>query len=162
MALTGTWNLVAYYYEDSEIEYTDDQDFPAQEIMANWLKGNSDQSLAEAKPASGLTLTLTEDQFSEENKDFTQLIFDVEGVQVDDYKPMHGSIKVESGLTLLEPAETPNWAQEGDCAPYVRFDDGDTKITESIKLIDKQLIRTQSVITDEIYLSRVVLIYKYS
>ncbi|WP_221645468.1 hypothetical protein, partial [Nostoc sp. UCD120] len=42
----------------------------------------------------------------------------------------------------------------------LRYDDGDTKIADSIEVQGEQLIRTISVVTDELYLDRVIIVYK--
>ena len=88
------------------------------------------------------------------------MMFDVGGVQVNDYEPMEGEIIESDGFAFLHPKGVPEWAESNATDSLVlRYDDGDTKVSDNLRLVDNFLVRQISVVTDEIYLERIVLIY---
>lgn len=163
-SLEGEWQLVSSASITSEISFIN-EDEPDPNGVANWLNGFDDNLLESAKLSSGLVLTIKSDG------SFTEVVtgkpevhwFDVEGVLADEVTPFNGVITSNEKGSYLKPVVIATWAipvegRYGECV--LRYDDGDTKIADNLRLIDEHLIRTVNIVTDELYLDRVLVKYK--
>ena len=159
-SMNGEWQLKFYHHLVDEIPWGDEEDTACLAEIQAWLRGKSDAQIPDAVPMAGLVMKLQGSAFSEETIEFDALMFDVNGVQVNAYVPMTGTVVDRDGLTILKPAGVPDWATPNSMdASALRYDDGDTKVCDNLRLIDGQLVRQVSVVTDEIYLERMVLVY---
>lgn len=156
----GTWQLIATARSDSEIAFIGEEPDPAG--VADWLNGRS--AAGATVPAAGLLLEIQPNGRFTERRTGTPAVdwFDAEGVLADKPSPFDGTV-LQSGLTAyLRPDDIASWArpEDGRYAPAVlRYDDGDTKIADSVTRDGPNLLRTVNVVTDELYLTRVVLVY---
>jgi hypothetical protein len=158
----GQWVLVGSISVNSEISFIAEE--PDPNGVADWLNG-FDASLRDLiKPTTGLRLEIRPDaRFTEVMNDKPEMHwFDAEGV-LDDVAAFDGSfVETEQGL-YLRPDEISEWAMptEGQYGQAVlRLDDGDTKISDNLRLSDDYLLRTVNVVTDELYLDRILIVYK--
>ena len=163
-----TWHLTASTTINSEISFIDEE--PDPNGVKNWLKGNGLDLVEKAETASGLSLQVFPDgRFVEEKHTDTKTDskvdrFDGEGVLNPDPFTLTGTLKSNTYGVFLEQASVPSWANSSANSSerydaFVRFDDGDTKISDSIEIQGNNLIRTVNVVTDELYLMRVVYVY---
>jgi hypothetical protein len=163
--VSGEWHLVASTSTRSEIAF--DGDEPDPQGVSNWLNG-SDNALAEsAAETSGMVLSISPDgSFTEKVTGEPQVYwFDEEGVLAQGVSPFDGVIAWAADRAYLKPRAIANWAipEEGRYAPaLLRYDDGDTKIADQLRFEGHQLVRTVNVVTDELYLDRIVIIYQRS
>jgi hypothetical protein len=158
----GPWRLVGTAQAEGQASLIGDDSDPA-EIDA-WLNGDGADLIARLGPASGLALVLLDDgTFSERVTGAPALAwFDREGVLSDDVTPFDGMMIEAGQRAYLRPGEMPSWARpvEGRHGPAVlRYDDGDTKIADGLAIVGAQLLRTVNVVTDELYFTRVVMVY---
>jgi hypothetical protein len=161
MDIAGTWELIGFAETQSTARLIGEDTDPA-DIDA-WLNRHDDSLLSDAEAASGLRLRIDAGNFTEERTGSPSVSwFDAEGVLAEEVAPFDGTlIRTEDGI-YLRPAVIPSWAMpvDGRHGPAVlRYDDSDTKIAESLHLAGERLMRTVNVVTDELYLNRVVLIY---
>jgi hypothetical protein len=129
-----------------------------------WLNGGDDALVAAAQPAKGLTLSIARDGgFSEERTGAAAVPwFDADGVLEHQAVPFAGTATPVGEMLYLRLVETKSWATptEGRYAPaLLRYDDEDTKVSDALTLAGDRLVRTMNVVTDELYLNRVVLLY---
>jgi hypothetical protein len=162
--MQGTWILVASGSSRSEVEFLDN-DEPDPHGVSKWLNGFDDGLIKEAKATSGLTLTVESDGTFAERAEGAPKVdwFDEEGVLQAQVTPFDGVIVTTADVSFLRPVEIASWALpvEGRYGTSVlRYDDGDTKISDGIRVIDGRLIRTVNVATDDLYLDRVVIVYE--
>jgi hypothetical protein len=164
--LVATWTLVKSFSTTVEILF--EAEFPDRDVseqIDDWLYGNSYNLRDDAKLTTGLTLKIDANgAFSEENIGNPQISwFDREGVLDDKVVTFSGIIKTEDriGYLNLEQSEAKTISNTVPMA-RVRYDDGDTIICDKVEVIDKSLVRTISVVTDELYLDRTMLIYEKS
>jgi hypothetical protein len=87
------------------------------------------------------------------------LTYDEEGVQVSGVAEFGGLIREESGRGYLLRREAPKRTRSSD-PDQLRYDDGDTQVCDSARIIGGCLVRAMCVATDECYGDRVVLVYK--
>lgn len=160
----GTWHLTASTTINSEISFVGEE--PDPNGVNNWLKGNGQELIEKAETTSGLSLKISSNGsfIEEKNADTKVDRFDGEGVLSLDAFTLTGTLKSNSYGVFLEQSSIPSWANSSTSAPekydaFVRFDDGDTKISDSIEIQGNTLIRTVNVVTDELYLMRVVYLY---
>src|SRR5262245_59393032 len=161
--IDGEWHLVASASIKTEVSFINGE--PDPDGVANWLNGFDDQLIENAKPTSGLVLSINPDgSFTERVSGNPEVYwFDTEGILTDEVMPFNGTtFKSELGA-YIRPLSIPRWAtpvegRYGKCV--LRHDDGDTKITDNLRVIDEHLIRTVNVVTDELYLDRIVIKYK--
>ena len=159
-SMQGEWELRQYHHLIDEIPYGDEDNSPRLDEIQAWLMGNDDEQIAQSVPRTGLIIRIQANAFSEHAVEFDGLMFDVSGVQVNDYVPMAGALVERNSLTFLQPDGVPDWAKpELIDGPVLRYDDGDTKVSDSLRLVGDKLVRQISVVTDEIYLERIVLVY---
>src|SRR5262245_21260833 len=114
----------------------------------------ADPNLAasESGEVRGVTLTI------QPSGEFTQagqanaavLTYDEQGVQVAGVALFSGTVRQEGDRWLLLCPELPRWATPKDplAAQRLRWDDGDTKVCDSLQLVGEQLIRSLCVVTD--------------
>ncbi|MDE0854959.1 MAG: hypothetical protein OSA97_11125 [Nevskia sp.] len=162
--LKGDWSLIAACSVRSEIPFINDEE-PDPSGVFNWLNGFDDELVANAKPTSGLTMTIKPDGQFVERLSGTPAVywFDEEGVLQEEVTPFSGMVVDTEQASYLCPASIPKWATpvSGRYGTAVlRYDDGDTKISDAVRRIGHQLVRTVNVVTDELYLDRVVILYQ--
>ncbi|WGV26167.1 hypothetical protein [Halotia branconii] len=160
--LIGTWLLTGSISIKSEIKFIGDE-LDANGVE-NWLNSNSNNLIAQVEATQGLTLTISSDgKFSEERTGAPKVYwFDFEGVLQSEVIPFNGHLSFYDSKAFLLLDELVSWAVPSDKVnkKKLRYDDGDTKIADSIEVQGEQLIRTISVVTDELYLDRVIIVYK--
>ncbi|QEG38931.1 hypothetical protein [Roseimaritima ulvae] len=161
--LEGEWELVGYFHKTDEIEYDDADDGSNVTEIRAWLQGAepTNASLEAAQPRAGLQLAIQRGAFRESVENFSELMFDVSGVQVNDYQPMSGQLATINSVAFLVPEGVPEFARTEPAEDIVvRYDDGDTLVCDSMRIVDGMLVRQTSVVTDEIYLERMLLMYR--
>jgi hypothetical protein len=143
--------------------------------LCNWsavwtveFEGSSDEFLYQdpveplarvddAGEVRGTTLLISPNgRFSQAGEcDRPVLTYDAEGVQVSGVAEFGGVIREdgERGYLLTDAVAE---------ASRLRYDDGDTRICDSVRVEGERLVRTICVITDECYGDRVVLVYNRS
>ena len=162
--LEGEWQLISSASTRSEISFIN-EDEPDPNGVTNWLNGLDDSLLESAKQTSGLVLSIKPDG------SFTEVVtgkpeiywFDAEGVLVDEVTPFNGVTVSSEKCTYLKPDAIAAWAIPVDGLygeSVLRYDDSDTKIADNLRLVDGHLVRTVNVVTDELYLDRVLIKYK--
>ncbi len=160
--LIGTWILIGSISINSEIELIGGE-HDSNEVE-KWLGGKSYELINEVEPTEGLILTITSDgRFEEEKTGYPQVSwFDREGVLQSEVTPFQGYLSFHETNIYFTPADLPSWAMPVDRESRIklRYDDGDTKISDCIERQNDQLIRTVSVVTDELYLDRVIIVYQ--
>ena len=162
--ITGEWHLVASIsiQPESHLEFL--KDGPDHTGISNWLNGFDDKLIEEAQETSGLVLCIKQDgSFTEEVTGNPNVYwFNDEGCLVD-VAPFNGVlVETEQGF-YLKPTNINEWAipiEEAYGACVLRYDDGDTKITDHLRRVGEYLVRTVNVVTDEAYLDRVLIKYK--
>jgi hypothetical protein len=114
----------------------------------------------DAGEVRGSTLSIRADGgFSQEGRgDRPILTYDEEGVQVAGVAEFGGEVREDGGRGFLLPHATPSGVEP----VRLRWDDGDSRICDSARVIDGRLVRTICVMTDECYGDRVVLAYDRS
>lgn len=161
MDIAGTWDLVGVAQAESSAGLIGEETDPA-DVNA-WLNGHDDMLLPGAGTASGLRFRIENAVFHEELTGSPSVPwFDAEGVLAEEVVPFNGRLIHSADGLYLRPADSPSWAMQADGrhGPAVlRYDDGDTKIADSLRIVGTQLVRTVNVVTDELYLNRIVLIY---
>lgn len=154
---SGHWQLVGYGYINDELSLIDGE--PGNDEIRSWLKG-SEGFPQDVTAATGLGFLTDGSKFSETASAFSNLMFDREGVQVNDYQPMSGRLHFAGDVGFILPDGVPDFALpkiENDIAS--RYSDGDTVVCDSLRRVGNDLIRQISAITDELYLDRMVLVY---
>ena len=159
---TGIWLLNGGFSENGTFEILDDIE-EYRRRYEKWLRENASVKFEDFVETSGLRLVINADgTFSESKTGAPQIEwFDAEGVSDSQITPFDGVYKFFGDrlfLTLSEPIFRSNSSD----AEQIRYDDGDTKICDILRIIDDCLIRIISVITDELYTDRVFLRYKKS
>jgi|GEM_PF-4391016 len=162
--IRGEWRLVASGSINAEIAFINDEE-PDPNGVSDWLNGFDHALVAASKPTSGLTLSIAADgTFSEIVSGNPQVYwFDVEGVLESEVIPFSGVVVHNDQASYLRPTSIATWATpvEGRYGLAVlRYDDGDTEISDSVRLVENQLIRTVNVVTDELYLDRIAIVYE--
>ncbi len=163
--LDGAWELIGYQHQTDEIEYEDEdgEDGPRVAEIQAWLRGAElSRAVLEAMPPrTGLQLVLQNGAFRESVENFSELMFDESGVQVNDYQPMSGQLATINSVAFLVPEGVADYARPEPAEDMVvRYDDGDTLVCDSLRIVDGMLARQTSVVTDEIYLERMLLVYR--
>ncbi len=161
-SIAGVWHLSAWLSANGQVPFVGDQ--PAANGVDNWLYGNSNELVAQTKPIQGLTLRINSDgSFTEERtEDLILPWFDREGVLDENVTPFSGVTKKEGEVSYLLLTSPVTWAIPTGAGRVgrIRYDDGDTIICDKLELLDRRLVRTTNVVTDELYLERVILIYE--
>ena len=161
--LVGDWVLVARALAHGEADVMDGQADPAS--ATRWLGGSGVALIQTADAASGLRLGVQADgRFCERmTGDASGLWFDAHGVQTAAADPFDGVLMLTQDCAYLLPHTLPAWATPapGAHAPAIlRFDDGDTCISDRLDVSADTLVRTMNCVTDGICLERVVLVYR--
>lgn len=160
-AVVGTWLLAAATAISSEVAFTETE--TAGGVDA-WLYGSSNHLLDQAQPLEGLKLTIGADAtFTEvKTRDLNLAWYDRDGVLDTQVTPFNGIVMVEGKIMylLLEVSIAGASSEVEVRTTRVRYDDGDTIICDQIERFNDSLVRTMSVVTDELYLDRTVLIYR--
>ncbi|VEP12200.1 conserved hypothetical protein [Hyella patelloides LEGE 07179] len=159
--LVGTWLLIGSTSTKSEVEFINKQPDPSG--VSKWLDGKSHELIEQIELTEGLTLTITPDgKFTEEKTGNPQMQwFDSEGV-CSDVIPFDGKLNFYKSNFYLIADNIPSWATpiNKSSRKKLRYNDGDTKISDSLEIVKELLIRTVNVVTDELYLDRVIIAYK--
>jgi hypothetical protein len=87
------------------------------------------------------------------------LTYDEEGVQVAAVPSFGGVVREDGERGYLLGSEARGSASRNDPG-RLRWDDGDTRVCDSVRVLNGRLIRTICVVTDECYGDRVVLVYE--
>ncbi len=155
----GIWQLDGSFNSFGQFEILEDIE-EYRRIYEQWLRGEDYENLENLTKADGLRLEINADGTFTETKTSDPQIewFDEEGVSESRITPFDGIYKIFDERAFLT-LETPSTLSDTDDAERIRYDDGDTKICDSLRLIDEYLIRTVSVITDELYTTRVLMRY---
>lgn len=160
--LVGTWILIGSISINSEIELIGGEHDPNE--VEKWLVGKSYELINQVEPTQGLTLTIASDgRFEEEKTGHPQVYwFDRESVLLSEVTPFQGYLSFHETNIYLIPADLPSWAipVDRESGMKLRYDDGDTKISDCIERQNERLIRTVSIVTDELYLDRVIIVYQ--
>jgi len=157
----GEWQLDRYQHITDEIAYDDNEDGPRVTEIQAWLIGTDGVSVDAMPRRTGLRMRMKCGSFSESATAFDELMFDVSGIQVNDYRPMSGNLEKINGLTFLVADVVSRFAASDTVDDVVvRYHDGDTTVCDTLRVIDEYLVRQTSVVTDEIYLDRMLLAYR--
>ncbi|QDT32382.1 hypothetical protein [Thalassoglobus polymorphus] len=159
--LEGHWQLVGYEHLVDEILYEEGAADPRITELYGWLLGRSDvNSLPSLESQAGLVLRICDSKFEEEVTGFERLMFDADGIQVNDYRPMTGVVYQRERISFIKPFDA---FVQSDVERFpkliLRYDDGDTQVCDSLRRFEEKLIRQVSVVTDEIYLERILMVY---
>ena len=154
-ALTGTWRLTSW-----SAVWAYEFDGPPEEFLYQ------DPAIAlprtdDAGEVRGSILAIGADGgFSQSGEcDRPILTYDEEGVQVGGVAEFGGIVREdgERGYLLRREVRSP----AARTAPTrLRWDDGDTRVCDSIRVLGSRLVRAICVVTDECYGDRVVLVYE--
>ncbi len=130
-------------------------------LVRMWLAGEVLDAEPALEPASGLTLDVAGDLTFTERGAADVEWFCVEGVLEPRAVPFDGRIvTTPAGAHLLPHEPVPGAeASEEDEGVRLRMDDGDTKIADTVELTGERLRRTMSVVTDEMYVCRLLFEY---
>lgn len=154
----GKWKLVASAHERGEADLED------ADSVAQWLEERPVFSPAQLEPDEGFILTIYEDaSFQEQALSHPSAqYFDGEGVLLmDGDEPFIGLLLGEGPrlypvLYSLSEGDTPR----PRCDALLRYNDGDTIICDWFERVNEQLVRVQSVVTDELYFDRTTMVYE--
>ncbi|MEM9449908.1 MAG: hypothetical protein AAGA75_15390 [Cyanobacteria bacterium P01_E01_bin.6] len=161
--LVGKWSLIGSISINSEISFVGGE--PEPNGVKDWLNGSGRELVETMNATSGLTLELCSDSTFTETKYGNPAVywFSDEGVLESEVVPFNGLVKANEFGFFLQPDEISSWATPTDkYGVILRYDDGDTKICDRLYLSEGKLIRTINVVTDELYLDRIVIVYKNS
>jgi hypothetical protein len=167
-AVVGRWNVVGFASIEGEVDFFEDEqevENPDPYAIDRWLNGDTRDLAAEAQAAAGLQLQIKSDgSYHEHSSGTTNLLcYDAEGVQTQDPGPSSGQLVSNGTHLYLRSNGTPPWSvpREGAHGPaLLRLDDGGLKIADRIELMGDTLIRSLSIVTDELYLERIALVYR--
>lgn len=159
----GEWRLVRSASIKSEIEFVNDEPHP--NGVSDWLNGFDESLVDRASPTSGLTLSISpKGSFTERLSGKPNVYwFDNEGVLQTEVAPFDGVVVGCGQEAYLRPAEIAKWAtpEDGEYGrALLRYDDGDTKIADRIRTMGDRLVRVVNIVTDDLYLDRVVIVYE--
>ena len=161
--MQGRWQLAARHFIQSEVENLDEEGLAPQSALGEWLNGNALDMLADVWETQGLLLDIHADgSFTEQLTGTPKIIWFAADGCMSDPEPFAGQCTMVGNLGYLLPPEIDRWAipKEGEFAPaLLRYDDGDTMISEHVMLDRGRLLRCVNVVTDELYLNRVLLVY---
>ncbi|MDY6901727.1 MAG: hypothetical protein SWZ49_27155 [Cyanobacteriota bacterium] len=163
-SLVGTWQLIGSASTKGELAFIDNK--PDPNGVKNWLKGEAGEIINQINSTSGLTLTINQNgTFTEEKEGNPEVNwFSSEGVLESKVVSFNGKVKFQADVAYLYPNEIPDWAKPRGrkYGIVLRYNDGDTIISDNISLIDEKLVRTVNVVTDGMYFDRVVIVYEKS
>jgi len=158
--IIGTWVLIGSISINNEIAFIGEE--PDLDGVKNWLNESGKELIEDVKGTEGLKLVIAPDgkfkEIREGNPDVYW--FSSEGVLEDEVMPFNGTVKNNEYGYFLIPKEVPTWATPKiEYGVILRYDDGDTKISDQIFQHEGNLVRTINVVTDEAYLDRIVIVY---
>ena len=164
----GRWELVAAAAEEHVKSRCDDGDLvigdvrvPIDEFNRRWLAGEMFTEEPALTPLTGLTLTIAEDGTFTETGSADVAWFDDEGVLEAKARPFDGTLATSPAGTFLLGEEGLQAGVFADATDLrLRIDDGDTAITDLVTVEGDGLVRIMSMITDELYPSRIRLAYR--
>jgi len=168
----GRWELVAAAEEESiDPRFADDTDedvlivgthrVPSGEFNRRWLAGEVFTEEPPLAPRTGLTLTIAEDGTFTETGAADVAWFDEEGALGGEAHPFDGTLATSPTGTFVLSAQGVQAAAFADATDLrLRLDDGDTAITDLVTVDGDGLVRIMSMLTDELYPSRVRLAYR--
>lgn len=151
-SLVGTWVLVGTVSITDELpEVQAPHDF--------WFSQPEIAQIDSIKPESGLELTIDKSgQFTETRIGSPNVYwFHEEGYLSDEVEPFSRIIKYDGDNSYLFPSSVRLDFNKNDNRLRV---DGDMEISERLDFIDGKLIRTVNVVTDAMYLDRVIMRYE--
>lgn len=164
---TGRWELVAATpVELPETDYQDDDKIvgdvrmPNDEFNHRWLAGEDLVPTRPLEPATGLTLTITEDGTFTESGAADIDWFDEIGALDTTARPFDGTVVTAPGGTFLLTAHGLPDDDSGDTEDLRPRVADDTFVTDMISGEGDDLLRVMSVITDWLYPSRIRLAYR--
>lgn len=161
-SLVGSWVLIGSVAINSEVTFIGEETDP--NGVRDWLNGRADELVGQVETVKGLTLTIADNGTFTEVKTANPNItwYDQEGVLESEVEPFNGTVVLKGEGAFLVAKEIPNWAQPtvNDDGVALRYDDGDTMIAEWLERSDNRLVRTVNVVTDELYLDRIVMVYQ--
>ncbi|QDT18117.1 hypothetical protein [Alienimonas californiensis] len=164
-ALVGQWTLIAAVQITDELPVEDEGVAGGRPPeMAAWLRGDGGDLAPNGSPAAGLTLTVRADGRFEERflraaeLGVTVEFYDRHGIATLPPEPFDGRLRTIDGKAWAAPTGDGPPLIASDDSP-VRYDEGDTVVSEQFSVREGRLLRTQNVVTDELYLSRSVFIY---
>ena len=135
--------------------------------VENWLLAAAGVGWPEVEALSGLELTIRRDESYSERViggRRSMLWYDSEGVQTDSPEPTEGTVREVNGRATvsLHPrgAPTPERPDPEGLRDVLRYDDGDTQVSDILQVVGESLIRAISVVTDGLYFDRVVARYR--
>jgi hypothetical protein len=158
-AVVGTWRMIAATSVNCELPIHHEQ--TRRMAIDEWLYGKSHALIRQAPLNFGLNLKINADgTFSETGNNSLPLTwFDAEGVLSESAIPFDGVINLDAEDLYLH-ATPPENHTDPVRAHRVRYDDGDTIVCDRAELVQDRLVRTMSVVTDELYCDRAILIYQ--
>lgn len=154
---TGQWVLAGV----AEIDATGESS-GATGVEA-WLNGSGEPHVVDAMAASGLLLTvIAEGRFTERPEAAPSDGYLQDQAQIETASPVEGVLTSSGPVRYLRPQAITAWAvpaQENTGSTALFFEDGGTKIADSIQISGSQLIRTVNMAAADGHLTRLVLIY---
>ncbi len=156
----GTWLLAGAFSENGQFEIIEDIE-EYRRIYEAWLIAEDYTNLDKLFNVEGLQLIINENGTFTESKIGNPQVewFDSEGISDADVTTFDGLYKIFDNRAFLTVEGLSDWQKYTD-SDQIRLDDGDTKICDSLRIVGENLIRTVSVITDELYTTRVILSYQ--
>lgn len=128
-----------------------------------WLLQTASSTNTNLSKISGLKLTLYKDNtFYDEavNKNLDIPWINNDGELNSYHWVSHGNVNTFKGRLFLVPTEHSEiGTPEKDELKYVRYNDYDTKVVDTIEICEDSLYRCVSVLTDGIYLNRYMYVY---
>lgn len=162
-SLVGHWVMVARATVNGEIAFVGDE--PDASGVSNWLNASGEELEASLSAAVGTSVQIEPDgRFAESpTSELKGNWFDVEGVLTDGSQAMDVKLEIAGETAWLQPTGIPKWSKHGlnRYGPAaLRYDDGDTKISDALRLKEGRLLRTVNVVTDELYTDRQLIAYQ--
>lgn len=162
--IIGIWILSGSFIEQGSMpEIKDIRKY--RQSYKDWLLSDNYEPLEKMTEASGLELRIEQDgSFTERQKGTPNVAgwFNEEGILDNNVQPFDGRYFISGARAYLKFNLTDeyHWNKRAFTHKYFRFDDGDTKICDSLRVVESQLIRTMMVLTDELWTTRLVFRYR--
>ena len=159
----GEWHLDGYAFVNTSVGTGA---IPSPSDIEEWLLVTAGAGWPEFEAQSGLVLTVRGDgTYSERVSGAPPMLwYDTEGVQTDSPEPTEGVVRDVHGQSALSlhpgTARAHEGNSQGNLRGVVRYDDGDTVVSDLLRVQDGILVRAISVVTDELYFNRVVARYR--
>jgi hypothetical protein len=160
--ISGQWVLIGSTSRKGEVRFINEE--PIDADIFDWLNGQELDVVDEIEQTNCLSMSIFDDNTFTEVKNNAESNFDwydEEGVLDPDFIPFGGAIKCNAHGIFIQPKKISAMGlPTEEYGAILRYDDGDTKICDRISLHEKNMIRTISIVTDELYLDRTILVYK--